>query len=84
MSLNYFPSHTPSARTTFPSKEKPESAIVLSPPMVDPITSIPSSTTDRRTNELANFLPPYCSVAYITPPIPSVGIGITQGPMPES
>jgi hypothetical protein len=53
MSLNYFSNQAHSARTTFLNKEKSKTAIVLSQPMVKPITSISSSAT---TNELANFV----------------------------
>jgi hypothetical protein len=83
-SLNYFPSQTCLARATFPIKLKSQRTIVLSPPMVEPITSIPSSATNSRMNELANFLPPNCIVPYCTSPIPPVGIGIPRGPMTES
>jgi hypothetical protein len=55
--------------------------MVLSPPTVEPTNSIPSSATNGRTNEVANFLPPYHTVAYSTP---SMETGAPKGPMPDS
>ena len=42
--------------------------MVAQPSYPKHITSIPSSADIRRTNELANFVPPYCTFAYSTPP----------------
>jgi hypothetical protein len=47
MLLNYFPREAPSARNTFLDKEKLESAMVLSQPLVEPINSFPGSATNR-------------------------------------
>jgi hypothetical protein len=41
--------------------------MVAQPTYPEPITSIPSSA-----NELANFVPPYCTFAHSTPPIPPI------------
>ena len=82
MPLNFVPSQAPPAVNALPSK--PETAMVVSPPMVDPLDSIPSSATTGRTNELASFIPPYRTVAYSTPPIPPRGTGVPHGPVPDS
>jgi hypothetical protein len=84
MPLNYFPGQAPLAKASFCNKEKPESAIVLSPPMIVLITIIPSLTTISRTNKLDNFIPPYRIVAYSTPPIPPMCTGVPQGLVPDS
>jgi hypothetical protein len=47
--------------------------MVISPPILELLNSIPSSATMSRTNELANFVPPYQKVMYSTPPIPPRG-----------
>jgi hypothetical protein len=57
--------------------------MVISPPIVEPLNSIPSSGATSRINELANFVPPYQMVAYSTPPIPPRGMGIPHGPVPD-
>jgi hypothetical protein len=49
--------------------------MVLNPPMAEPITSIPSSATNGRTDEPANFIPPYCTIAFSSH-IPPMGTGI--------
>jgi hypothetical protein len=65
------------------SQAPPETAMVISPPIVEPLNSIPSSGATSRINELANFVPPYQMVAYSTPPIPPRGMGIPHGPVPD-
>jgi hypothetical protein len=55
--------------------------MVISPPIVEPLNSIPSSATTSRTNDLTNFVPPYQTDAYSTPPIPPRGTGIPRGPV---
>jgi hypothetical protein len=57
MPKNFTPSQAPLVMSTLPSR--PETAMVISPPIVEPLNSIPSSATTSRTNELANFVPPY-------------------------
>jgi hypothetical protein len=57
MLKNFTPSQAPPVMSTLPSN--PEIAMVISPPIVKPLNSIPSSATTSRTNELANFVPPY-------------------------
>jgi hypothetical protein len=53
--------------------------MVISPPLVEPLNSIPSSTTMNRTDELADFVPPYQMVAYSTPLILPRGTGFPHG-----
>ena len=60
MSMSYFSSQTVT----------PTNAMVAQQIYSDHITSIPSSANFRRTNELENFVPPYSTHAYSTPPIP--------------
>jgi hypothetical protein len=57
--------------------------MVISPPMVEPLNTIPSSATTSWTNELADFVPPYQMVAYSIPPIPPRGMGVPHGPVPD-
>jgi hypothetical protein len=56
MSLNYLPSQAPSARNIFLERQKMESAMVLSSPVVEPINSFPSLASSDQTNELATLL----------------------------
>jgi hypothetical protein len=77
MPKNFRPSQAPPIMSTLPSR--PETAMVISPPIVEPLNSIPSSATTSQTNELANFVPPYQTVTYSTPPIPPRGMGIPHG-----
>jgi hypothetical protein len=81
MPKNFTPSQSPPVMSTLPSR--PETTIVISPPIVEPLNNIPSSATTGRTNELASFVPPYQTVAYSTPPIPPRGMGIPCGPVPD-
>jgi hypothetical protein len=67
--------------STLPSR--PETAMVISPPIVEPFHSIPSLATTRRTIELANFVPPYQMVTYSTPPIPPRDTGVPRGSVPD-
>jgi hypothetical protein len=55
--------------------------MVISPAMVEPLNSIPSSSTMSRTNEMSNFVPPYQMVVYSIPPISPTGTGVPHGPM---
>jgi hypothetical protein len=57
--------------------------MVISPPIVESHNSIPSSITSSRTNELANFIPPYQTVTYSTPPIPLRGTRVLRGLVPD-
>jgi hypothetical protein len=57
MLKNFTPSQAPPVMSTLPSK--PEAALVICPPILEPLNSIPSLATTSRTNELANFVPPY-------------------------
>jgi hypothetical protein len=57
--------------------------MVVNPPIIEPLNSMPSSATVSRTNELVNFVPPYQTIAYSTPPIPPRGTGIPHGPVPD-
>jgi hypothetical protein len=57
--------------------------MVISPPIGEPLNSIPSSATTSQTNELAYFVPPYQTVAYSTPPIPPRGTRVPRGPVPD-
>lgn len=54
----------------------------MSPANVEPITSIPNLATSRL-NELANFVSPYRTITYSTPPIPPSGMGIPHGLIPN-
>jgi hypothetical protein len=81
MPKNFTPSQAPLVMNTLPLR--PETAMVNSPPIVEPLNSIPSSATTSRTNELANFVPPYQMVTYSTLPIPPRGTGIPHGPVPD-
>jgi hypothetical protein len=74
MSKSFTPSQAPPVMSTLPSRL--ETAMVISPPIVEPLNSIPSSTTTSRTNELVNFVPPYQTTTYSTPPIPPRGTGV--------
>jgi hypothetical protein len=77
MSKNFTPSQAPPVMSTSPSR--PETAMVISPPIVELLNNIPSLATTSQTNELAYFVPPYQIVAYSTPPIPLRGIGVPRG-----
>jgi hypothetical protein len=57
MPKNFTPSQAPPIMSTLPSR--PETAMVISPLIVELLNSIPSLATMSRTNELANFVPPY-------------------------
>jgi hypothetical protein len=57
--------------------------MVISPPIVEPLNSIPTLAATRQTNELASFVPPYQTVAYGTPPIPPRGTGIPRSLVPD-
>jgi hypothetical protein len=81
MLKNFTPSQAPPVMSTLPSR--PETAMVISPPILEPLNSIPSSATTSRTNELANFVPPYWMGAYSTPPIPPRGMGVPRGLLPD-
>jgi hypothetical protein len=78
---NFTPSQAPPVVSTLTLR--PETALVISPPIMEPLNSIPSSATTSRTNELANFVPPYQTVVYITPPIPPRGTRVPLGPVPD-
>jgi hypothetical protein len=81
MLKNFTPSQAPPVMSTLPLR--PETTMVISPLIVEPLNNIPSSATTSRNNELANFVPPYQMVAYSTPPIPPKGSGISRGPAPD-
>jgi hypothetical protein len=81
MPKNFTPSQVPPVMSTLPSRL--ETAMVISPPMVESLNSIPSLATVSQTNELANFVPPYQTVVYSTPPIPPRGIGVPRGLMSD-
>jgi hypothetical protein len=81
MPKNFTPSQVPPIMSTLPSR--PETAMVISPSILDPLNNIPSSSTTSQTNELANFVPPYQTVAYSTPTIPPRGTGVPRGPVPD-
>jgi hypothetical protein len=78
MPNNFTPGKEPSVMSTLPSR--PETAKVISPPIVEPLNSIPNLASMSRTNELASFVPPYQMVVYSTPPIPPRGTGIPRCP----
>jgi hypothetical protein len=63
--------------STLPSR--PDTAMVISPPILEPLNSIPSSATTSRTNELANFVPPYQTITYSIPPFPPRDTGVPHG-----
>src|SRR5688572_18872634 len=65
------------------SKTSQTGYMVVYPEQPEPIATIPSSVIPSRTNELANFIPPYTLVAYNVPPIPPQGTGIPYGPVPD-
>ena len=73
MPLNYFNGQTVT----------PTNAMVAQPAYFDPITSILGSANFRRTNELENFVPPYSTYAYSTPPIPPKGDMAPIGPISD-
>jgi hypothetical protein len=54
---NFTPSQAPPVMSTLPLR--PETAMVIGPPILELLNSIPSSATMSGTNELANFVPPY-------------------------
>jgi hypothetical protein len=81
MPKNITPSQSPPVMSTL--LLRPETAMVISPPIVEPLNSIPSSAATSRTNELASFVPPYQTVAYSTPPILSRGTGIPHSSVPD-
>jgi hypothetical protein len=81
MPKNFTPSQAPRIKSTLPLR--PDTTMVISPPIVEPLNSIPSLATMSRTNELAIFVPPYETVMYSSPPIPPRGIGIPRGPVPN-
>jgi hypothetical protein len=77
MPKNFTPSQAPPVMSTLPSRQ--ETAMVISPLIVESLNSVPSLATTSRTNELVYFVPPYQTVAYNTPPIPSRGTGVPCG-----
>jgi hypothetical protein len=81
MPKNFTPSQAPPIMSTLSSR--PETAMVISPPIVEPLNSIPSLSPTSQTNELANFIPPYQTVAYSTPPILPRGIGVPRDLVPD-
>jgi hypothetical protein len=81
MPKNFTPSQLPPVMSTLPSR--PETSMVISPPIMEPLNSISSLATTSGTNELANFVPPYQMVKYSTPRIPPRGTGIPHGPVPD-
>jgi hypothetical protein len=70
MPKNFTPCQVSPAMSTLPPKS--ETALVLSPSMVEPLDSIHTSAIPSRTNELDNFVYSYQIVAYNTP-IPPMG-----------
>jgi hypothetical protein len=78
---NFTASQAPPVLIALPSR--PETAMVISPPVVEPLNNIPNSASASQTNKLANFVPPYQTVAYSTPPIPPRGTGVPRGSMPD-
>jgi hypothetical protein len=81
MPKNFTPSQAPLVMSTLPSR--PETAMVISPPILEPLNCIPSSATMSRTNELTNFVSPYQTVVYSTPPILPRGTGVPHGLVPN-
>jgi hypothetical protein len=81
MPKNFTPSQAPPVMSIFPLR--PETAMVISPPIMEPLNNIPSSATTSQTNELANFVPSYQIVAYSTPPIPPRGTGVPCDPVAD-
>jgi hypothetical protein len=79
MPKNFTPSQAPLIMSTLPSRS--ETAMVISPPILELLNSITSSAATSQTNELANFVPPYQTVTYSTPPIPPRGMGVPRGPV---
>jgi hypothetical protein len=79
MLKGFTPSQAPPVMSTLTSR--PKTALVMSPQIVEPLNSIPSSATTSRTNELVNFVSPYRTVAHSIPPIPPMGMGIPRGPL---
>jgi hypothetical protein len=77
MSKRFTPSQMPLTMSTLPPR--PETTMVKSPLLVEPLNSIPSSATLSRTNELANFISPYQTVMCSTPPILPRGMGAPRG-----
>jgi hypothetical protein len=57
MPKNFTPSQVPPVKRTLPLR--PKTAMVISPPILEPLNSIPSSATTSRTNEMSNFVPLY-------------------------
>jgi hypothetical protein len=81
MPKNFTPSQAPLIMSTLSLRTK--ITMVISPPIVAPLNSIPSLANTSRTNKLVNFVPPYQTVTYSTPPIPPRGTGVPHGPMPD-
>jgi hypothetical protein len=79
MSKGFTPSQAPPVMSALPSR--PKTGMVMSPPIIDPLNIITSSTTTSRNNELASFVPPYQTVTHSIPPIPPMGMGIPHGPV---
>jgi hypothetical protein len=77
MMKGFTPRQAPLVMSALPSKL--ETAMVISPPMMEQINSIPNLAATSRTNELANFVPPFQIVTYSTPPIPHRGTGVPHG-----
>jgi hypothetical protein len=81
MPKNFTPSQAPPVMRTLPLR--PKTAMVISPPILEPLNSIPSSAAMSQTNELASFVPPYQTIAYSTPPILPRGTRIPCGLVPD-
>jgi hypothetical protein len=79
MLKNFTLGQAPPVMSTLPLR--PETAMVISPPILELLNSIPSLATTSRTNELANFVPRYQMVSYSTPSIPPRGTGVPRGPV---
>jgi hypothetical protein len=82
MPKNFTPSQAPPAMSMLPLQS--DKSIVVSPPIVEPLDSIPSSATTGRTNELESVVPPYWTVVHSVPPIPPMETRIPRGPVPDS
>jgi hypothetical protein len=79
MLKGFTPSQAPPIMSALPTRL--DIAMVMSPPIVEPLNSIQSSAITNRTNELANFVPPYRTVVHSIPPLPPMGTGILCGPV---
>jgi hypothetical protein len=92
MLMIYFAGQTPPPHVSQPTTAGPvrpfqqtgqTGSQVISPATPAPIASLPCTADPSQTDELANFVPSYATVAYRVPPIPPQASGVPRGQIPD-